>query len=151
MNRDLDRVIKDVHHRIVDAEATASERQQQRPNNTELQQQFRIGKLAHEYRLDRRDLEYPDNLSQEEIDQRLQRIQQFEDMKAIAYQNAIAAGASTEEVDQFTAEVEEQYAHWLQAELKNVQTVIHNDGTMTVTNTRTNESAKFSNDGTPIE
>jgi len=158
MKDSLGKAIERIHHKLVDAEAAAtntSKDHKQQTEDTELEQNkqnFAIGKAAHDYDRNLRILSGGiSNPTDQELKDAQAGKEWYENYIKIAYENAAKAGASKDVVDKYSQQCKEVFEEWLRNGLKNLQTVMHSDGTMTVTNTRTGESAKFSNDGNPIE
>lgn|SRR5690348_7467376 len=113
---------------------------------------MQIGKAAHDYELSLRIIDAGiSNPSDREIQMAKDGIKWYEGYIAIAYNNAAKSSVTKEEMDEYTQNCKECFEEWLSSELKNLQTVIHNDGTMTTTNTRTGEAGRFDNEGNCIE
>jgi hypothetical protein len=156
VNRNLDKAIDSVHKKIVDLEANSSNMGYSIPPDTEEhpdQKIYQIGKAAHDYEWNLKVLNNEiSNATDEEIETAKQQIEWYEKSYiATAKANALKAGESPEIIDEYSKQCKEHYEDWLHKELKNVKTVIHTDGTMTVTNTRTGEVGRFDNNFNPIE
>jgi hypothetical protein len=112
---------------------------------------MQIGRVANDYEQNLRILNGGiSNPTDQEIQEAKDGIKWYEDYIAIAYNNAAKSGVSIKDLDNYTQQCKECFEEWLNAEMKNLQIVIHGDGTMTSTNTRTNEVARFDNQGNPI-
>ena len=156
MNRDLNKAIKDAHNKIIDAEsslsATASSNKQPDSQEQLRQKRFQIGRAVHEYESNLAMLNCGvSNPTDQELEDARQGKEWYESQIAISHQAAANANVPLEEMLEYEQQCKEQYEEWLYAELKNLQTVIHSDGLITVTNTRTGEVLKCDNNFKPID
>jgi len=149
MNKDLDRAIKDADKKLVKVES--------KPVITDKQSDD-IDRKIHQ--IGKATLDYGQNLriliggisnpTDQERQTAIDGIKWYENYIAVAKANAAKAGVSAEELDEYSQKCKTYYEEWLTQELRNVKIVMHNNGTMTSTNERTSESARFDNEGNLI-